>query len=101
MKEKAVRFVRDVVGDPERADEFQAMEPEEYAAGKRIEIKNPSSGNRKRTIRRLCMARPTYADLNDRIAELQEENQTLNDKLDSVLDIVSEEDDDEEDDDQD
>ena len=101
MKEKAARFVRDVVGDPERADEFEAMSPEEYATGKRIEIRNPSSGNTKRTIRRLHMARPTYADLKARIEELEEENQALNDKLDSVLDIVSEEDEDEDEDDQD
>ena len=101
MKEKAARFVRDVVGDPERADEFEAMSPEEYATGKRIEIRNPSSGNTKRTIRRLYMPRPTYADLKDRIDELEEENQALSDKLDPVLDIVSEEDEDEDEDDQD
>lgn len=99
MKEKAARFVRDVVGDPARADEFEAMSPEEYAAGKRIEIKNPASGSNKRTTRRLQMARPTYKDLKDRIDELEDENQDLNDKLDSVLDIVAGEDDDGQDDD--
>lgn len=101
MKAKAARFVRDVVGDPERADEFEAMSPQEYAAGKRIEIKNPASGNSSRAIRRIRMARPTYADLKDRIDELEEENQVLNDKLDSVLDIVSDEDEDDDQDDED
>jgi cell shape-determining protein MreC len=99
MKEKAARFVRDVVGDPERAAEFEAMSPEEYAAGKRIEIKNPASANSSRAIRRLQMARPTYKDLKDRIDELEDENQDLNDKLDSVMDIVADEDDDGQDDD--
>ena len=99
MKGKAARFVRDVVGDPERAAEFEAMSPEEYAAGKRIEIKNPASGTTKRTKRRLQMARPTYKDLKDRVDELEEENEVLNDKLDSVLDIVADEDDDGQDDD--
>jgi hypothetical protein len=47
------------------------------------------------------MPRPTYADLKDRIDELEEENQALSDKLDPVLDIVSEEDEDEDEDDQD
>ena len=45
--------------------------------------------------------RPTYAELQDRVAELEEENQTLNDKLDSISDIVGEEDEDEEDEDDD
>ena len=41
MQEKAVRFLRDVIGDPDRAEEFEAMSPEEYAEHKRIEIWNP------------------------------------------------------------
>ena len=42
--------------------------------------------------------RATYADLQLRVAELEEENRTLNEKLDSILDIASEEDEDEEED---
>jgi len=45
------------------------------------------------------MARPTFADLKDRISELEDENQTLNDKLDSILDIASSEGADDDDDD--
>ncbi len=37
------------------------------------------------------MARPKYADLQDRVAELEDENQALNEKLDSILAIASEE----------
>ncbi len=37
--------------------------------------------------------RPTYAELQDRVSELEEENQTLNDNLDSISDIVGEEED--------
>jgi hypothetical protein len=47
------------------------------------------------------MARPTYADLRDRISELEDENQTPNDKLDSILDIASSDDTDEDDGDDD
>jgi hypothetical protein len=47
------------------------------------------------------MARPTYADLRDRISELEDENQTLSDKLDSILDIASSEGADEDDDEDD
>jgi hypothetical protein len=35
MQEKAVRFLQDVVGDPDRAEEFEAMSPEEYTGHKR------------------------------------------------------------------
>jgi hypothetical protein len=84
MQDKAVRFLRDVIGDPERAEEFAAMSPEEYAEHKRVAIENPTN-------RRLHMRRPTYAELKDRVAELEEENQGLNEKLDSIVDIASEE----------
>jgi cell division protein FtsB len=47
------------------------------------------------------MARQTYAKLKSRIVELEEENQNLNDKLDSILDIASSESGDEDDDDSD
>ena len=98
MQEKAVRFLRDVIGDPDRAEEFEAMSPEEYAEHKRIEIWNPA--RTRSTQRRMQMARrPTYAELQDRVTELEEENQALNDKLDSISDIVGEEDEDEEDED--
>ena len=42
------------------------------------------------------MRRPTYADLKDRVAELEEENQALNEKLDSIADIAATEEDEEE-----
>lgn len=102
MQEKAVRFLRDVTEDPDRAEEFEAMSPEEYAEHKRIEIENPFSSGTRSTQRRIHMARrPTYAELQDRVTELEEENQSLNDKLDSISDIVGEEDEDEEDEDDD
>jgi len=37
---------------------------------------------------------PTKEELEDRITELEDENQTLNDKLDSILDIAGAEDED-------
>ena len=45
-KEKAVRFVRDVLGDSDRADEIAAEDIESYAERRRFEIVN--SGRRKR-----------------------------------------------------
>jgi hypothetical protein len=106
MKDKAVRFLQDVVGDPERADEFEAMSPEEYAEHKNIQIKNPSSKAKSyyTGVRRMAAKKnPSKADLEDRIDELETENEALNDKLDSILDIASEDssDDDSDDDDSD
>jgi hypothetical protein len=94
MQDKAVRFLRDVVGDPGKAEEFDALSPEEYAEHKRITIKNPFSVGSLHHRRRMPMARQSYSELKDRVAELEEENQELTDKLDSILDIVSEEDED-------
>ena len=37
-KEKAVRFARDVLGDPDRADEIGDESLEDYAARRKIEI---------------------------------------------------------------
>jgi hypothetical protein len=100
MQAKAVRFLRHVVGDPEKAEEFEKLSPEEYAERKRIEIKNPFQLAANHHRRRLTMA--TRQKLQDRIAELEEENQNLEeenqnltDKIDSIVDIVSDEEEDE------
>ena len=90
MQAKAVRFLRDVADDPDRADEFEAMSPEEYAEHRGIEIVSNPSQITIRIRRRTAVAKPTRADLEDRVEELEEENQALNDKLDSILDIVEE-----------
>ena len=39
--------------------------------------------------------RPTYEDLKDRVSELEDENLALNEKLDSIMDMVSSEEDEE------
>ena len=108
MKDKAARFLRDVVGDPDRADDFEAMSPEDYAEHKGIAIENPDPLTRSKR-RRVFMARPTYADLKERIDELEEENQGLNERLDSIVELAAseevedegDEDEEEEDDDSD
>ena len=43
-KDKAVQFLRDVVGDDDRADEFEDMSLDEYAEDKGIEIVNQGKG---------------------------------------------------------
>ena len=41
LQAKAVRFVRDVLDDPDKADEIEGMTAEEYADKKRIHLVNP------------------------------------------------------------
>jgi len=92
-KEQAVRFVRDVLGDPERAGEIADERLDDYAERRKIQIANPAKR------RMAIMARgKTKAQLEAEIEELQAENQELQDQLDAVADIVNpDEDDDEED----
>jgi Skp family chaperone for outer membrane proteins len=101
-KEKAVRFTRDVLGDPDRADEIAAEDLDSYALRKHVEIANPT--NRSSTVPRT----KTKADLESEIddlrsenQELQEDNVELQDQLDSIADIVSPSDEDEDEDEED
>ena len=72
-KDKAVRFVRDVLDDPERA-------AEDYAERRKFQILNP-------TERKKEMA--TKRELEERIQELEEENEELQGRIDEILEIVS------------
>ena len=96
-KAKAVRFVRDVVGDPERAEEIAAESLESYAARRKLQISNPRrsiSMARRKTIEDY---RQEIADLKNENAELQEENESLAGQLDEIQDILSPEEEEEED----
>jgi len=82
-KQKAVRFTRDMLGDSDRADEIEDESLEDYAMRRRIQLVNPKGGSfmAKRT--------ETREELRDRIRELEEENETLQDQLDNIADIVA------------
>jgi hypothetical protein len=45
-KDKAVRFVRDVVGDPDRAAEIEAEDVEAYAERRKLRVDNPMHQDR-------------------------------------------------------
>ena len=93
MQKKAVRFVRDVLGDDVRAEEIEAEDPEDYAARKRVEIiENPH-----RRHRHMPTTGPTKAELEERVAELESENEELRDKLESIGEILDEESDEDDD----
>jgi cell shape-determining protein MreC len=78
-KEKAARFVENVLGDEDRADEIREESLESYAARRKLRILNP----RCKTIM------PSKKELQDRIRELEEENDQLQDALDSIADIAA------------
>jgi hypothetical protein len=94
-KAQAVQFTRDVLGDPERAHEIEAESLEDYGERRKVTLINSS---KRRTA---FMARSkTNADLEAQIADLQEENQDLQDQLDAIADIVAPTDEDEDEDDE-
>jgi predicted RNase H-like nuclease (RuvC/YqgF family) len=86
-KDKAVRFTRDVVGDPERAEEIEGESLDDYAERRKIQLSNP---RRRQTMARKTIEdyRDEVKDLKDQIRDLEDENQTLNDKLDNVADAL-------------
>jgi predicted RNase H-like nuclease (RuvC/YqgF family) len=96
-KEKAVRFVRGVLGDPDRADEIAGESLEDYAARRRIQITNPERRNRTMAKKTVEDYRADIADLKAQIADLEEENEGLQEQLDGISEILSPEEEEEED----
>jgi len=81
-KVKAVRFTRDVLGDEERADEIEDESLEDYAERRHIQLVNPK-GVRK-------MAVQTRREMIERIKDLEEENESLQDRLQEISDLAGE-----------
>lgn len=102
-KEKAERFVRDVLDDPERADEIADGSLEEYAEGRKIQIAESPRGGSMAKIkvfnphrasnprRQMTQENPQAgrSELLARIRELQEENDKLQDTLGKVGDLAA------------
>jgi predicted RNase H-like nuclease (RuvC/YqgF family) len=100
-KEKAVRFTRDVVGDPERADDIADESLESYAERRKFEISNPNrtSSHMPRAPKTIRDYKAEVDDLKDQVSELEEENEALAGQLDEIQEILEpeEEEEDEED----
>ena len=79
-KAQAVRFTRDIVGDPDRADEIEDESLDSYAERRKIELVNPE---------RSVTIMASKQELLDQIAELKETVEDLEGRLDDVLDIVA------------
>ena len=84
-KDKAVRFLEDVLDDPERAAEVEAEDVESYADRRKMQLTNLG---RTRRMANGGNGR-TNEDLLDELDALQRENQDLRDQLDAIADIVS------------
>ena len=82
-KDKAVRFLRDVLGDPDRAEEIESESLDDYADRRRIQLVNPKKGSR------MAHRTETRRELLERIQELEQQNEELQDQLDQVADIVA------------
>ena len=82
-KAKAARFARDVLGDEDRAAEIEDESLESYAERRHIQIVNPK-GARKMPVQ-------TRRQLIERIKELEEENESLQDRLEEIADLACQE----------
>jgi len=99
MRQRAVRFLEKVVDDSEKAEEFDNMTTEEYAERKRIRLTNPLRDRALKRKEQVVKKPKSRTELQDRIAELEEENRDLRDKIDGVLEVIDSEDGDNEEDD--
>lgn len=83
-KAQAVRLIRDVLGNDDKADDIEDETLEDYAEHRHIKIANPKGVTR--------MAAPTRQQLLDRIEELETDNEDLQSRLDEIADIIGDND---------
>ena len=100
-KQRAETFTREVLGDDDRADDFEDMDVEDYAEERGFEIENPKKGKpiMAQTVaelrRELRETRAELRDANERIEELEEQRVTVLDALGVELVEAEDEDEDE------
>jgi len=80
-KDQAVRFTRDALADPDRAQEIEEESLQDYAERRRITLKNPKG------VKINFMS--TKRELLDEIEELKERNEELEEQLDQIAGIVA------------
>lgn len=83
-KERAERFVRDVLDDPDRASEITDLSLDEWLdeSGRRIASNNPKTRRRRNTMANGTAK--TKADLLDEIETLRTENESLQEIVDDL-----------------
>jgi hypothetical protein len=79
-KAQAIRFVRDVLGEDDKADDIEDESLEDYAEHRHINTANPKGVTQ--------IAAPTRQELLDRIEELETKNANLQLRLDEITAII-------------
>jgi len=97
-KDRAVRFVRDVLGDEDRAEEIADESLDEYAERKGFEVIENPHQHHPRKDHIVSIQTMTKVELFERVQELEAELEDANDRLSSIGEIASGQDDDEDDD---
>jgi hypothetical protein len=86
-KEKAARFVENVLDDPERAEEIRDESIESYAERRKFQIvENPNGGSMQKFV-----ANPSKADVLEQFVQMRQERDELqrqNDELQQQLDAA-------------
>jgi hypothetical protein len=95
-KAQAVRFTRDVLDDPDRADEIEDESLEEYADQRHVKLVNPRIPLLNSRKGEKTMPVPTRRELLQRIRELESDNEDLQDRLEQIGDLASTEEEEEE-----
>src|SRR6516162_2805634 len=83
-KAAAVRFAENVLDDPDKADDIESEDLDNWIERKGITLINP----RKRSLE-VANANMSKDELLDYIDELESENSDLQDALDSIADLIS------------
>lgn len=87
-KDKAVRFTRDVLGDPDRAAEIEDESLESYTERKGFEITNPRRNYMAARRKTVAELQAETEDLQEQVEDLEEENEGLQEQLDQIADIA-------------
>jgi hypothetical protein len=93
-QDKAVQFLRDVVGNDDLADEIDGLSVEEYAQRKKVRLLNPNLSRRENnmaTSKREMTQR--IQELEDYVGELEDSLEAIGETVQGVLPDEDEEDD--------
>ncbi|MGH9940110.1 MAG: hypothetical protein ACREAM_28045 [Blastocatellia bacterium] len=93
-QDRAVRYLSDVLGDKDRAEEIADMSLDEWLedTGRRIATINPKTERRSYTMpaKQSAARTPTKDDLLNEVEELRSENSALQEALDSTQETLGE-----------
>jgi hypothetical protein len=87
-KDRAVRFVRDVLSDPDRAAEIEDEPLESYAARRRFQIQNPN--RKERTMASLRQQVDDLQDVLDQVEGVLEDGYQVTSTREELAETISE-----------